>query len=95
MKSLWFSIMFRYWELEHFLNEMQSVLDQDEHPLLFTWGMNHLALTMGYFNTCSIVSLCNPMDCSPPGSSVHGILQARILEWVAISSSRASSQSRD
>ena len=30
-------------------------------------------------------SLCNPMDCSPPGSSVHAILQARILEWVAIS----------
>ena len=32
--------------------------------------------------------LCDPMDCSPPGSSVHGIFQARILEWVAISSSR-------
>ena len=31
--------------------------------------------------------LCNPMDCSLPGSSVHGVLQARILEWVAISSS--------
>ena len=30
-------------------------------------------------------TLCNPMDCSPPGSSVHGILQARILEWIAIS----------
>ena len=30
-------------------------------------------------------TLCNPMDCSLPGSSVHGILQARILEWVAIS----------
>ena len=30
-------------------------------------------------------TLCNPMDCSPPGSSVHGILQARILEWVAFS----------
>ena len=29
-------------------------------------------------------ALCNPMDCSPPGSSVHGILQARIPEWVAI-----------
>ena len=28
---------------------------------------------------------CDPMDCSPPGSSVHGILQARVLEWVAIS----------
>jgi len=35
------------------------------------------------------------MDCSPPGSSVHGILQARILEWVAIPFSRASSQPRD
>ena len=38
----------------------------------------------------SCLTLCNPMDCSPPGSSVHGILQARILEWVAISSSRGS-----
>ena len=37
------------------------------------------------------VALCNPMDCSPPGSSVHGILQARILEWVAMPSSRGSS----
>jgi len=35
------------------------------------------------------------MDCSPPGSSVHGISQARILEWVAISFSRGSSQHRD
>ena len=35
------------------------------------------------------------MDCSPPGSSVHGILQAGILEWVAISSPRGSSQPRD
>ena len=39
--------------------------------------------------------LCNPMDCSPPGSSVHVILQARILEWVAMPSSRGSSQLRD
>ena len=40
-------------------------------------------------------TLCDPVDCSPPGSSVHGILQARILEWVAISFSRGSSQPRD
>ena len=33
----------------------------------------------------SCLTLCNPMDCSPPGSTVHGILQARILEWAAIS----------
>ena len=40
-------------------------------------------------------TLCNPMDYSLPGSSVHGILQARILEWTAMSSSRGSSQPRD
>ena len=40
-------------------------------------------------------TLCNPMDCSPPGSLVPGIFQAWILEWVAISFSRGSSQPRD
>ena len=40
-------------------------------------------------------TLCDTMDCSLPGSSVHGILQARVLEWVAISFSRGSSQPRD
>ena len=43
----------------------------------------------------SCPTLCDPVDCSPPGSSIHGILQARILEWVAISFSRGSSQPRD
>ena len=43
----------------------------------------------------SCLTLCNPLDCSPPGSSVHGILQARILEWVAIPFSKGSSRSRD
>ena len=46
--------------------------------------------------TQSSLILCDPMDCGPPpGSSVHGILQTRILEWFAISSSRGSSQPRD
>ena len=36
------------------------------------------------------LTLCDPVDCSPPGSSVHGILQARVLEWVAMPSSRGS-----
>ena len=44
------------------------------------------------FQWCSIIQpcppLCGPLDCSPPGSSVHGVLQARILEWGAISFSR-------
>ena len=39
----------------------------------------------------SCPSLCDPVDCGPPGSSVHGILQARILEWGAIPFSRGSS----
>ena len=43
----------------------------------------------------SYLILCNPMDSSLPGSSVHGILQARILEWVAIPFCKGSSQSRD
>ena len=43
----------------------------------------------------SCLTLCHPMDCSLPGSSVHGILQVRMLEWVAISFSRASSWPRD
>ena len=48
---------------------------------------------------CSVTqmcpTLCDPIDCSPPGSSVHGILKAWILGWVAISSTRASSRPRD
>ena len=43
----------------------------------------------------SCPTLCHPIDCSLPGSSVHGILQARILEWVTIPFSRRSSQPRD
>ena len=39
--------------------------------------------------------VCDPMDCSLSGSSLHGVLQARILEWVAIAFSRGSSQPRD
>ena len=54
-----------------------------------------------YFHTCcclhtkSCPTFCTPMDCSPPSESVHGISQARMLEWVAIFSSRVSSQTRD
>ena len=43
----------------------------------------------------SCPALCNLMDCSLPGTSVHGIFQARVLEWVAISIFRGSSQPRD
>ena len=45
--------------------------------------------------TQSCPTLCDPMDCSLPGSSVHGIPQAIILEWITMPSSRESSQPRD
>jgi len=45
--------------------------------------------------TQSCPTLCDPMDCSLPGSSVHGIFQATVLEWIAISFSKGSSQPRD
>ena len=48
-----------------------------------------------YLCAQSCLTLCDPIDCSPPSSSVHGILQARILEWVAIPFSRVSSQPTD
>ena len=48
-----------------------------------------------WFSHSVVSNSCAPVDCSPPGSSAHGILQARILEWVAISFSKGSSQPRN
>ena len=58
-----------------------------------------MAFQIGFFLLCVLLlqscpTLSDPMDCSPPGSSVHGILQARILEWVAIPFFRGSSNPR-
>ena len=57
--------------------------------LLWKWKKVKVLVTQ------SCPNLCNPMDCSLPGFSVHGILQTRLLEWIAISFSRGSSQPRD
>ena len=58
-------------------------------------NIGHLWKIVKVFLAQSCPTLCHPMDCSPPGSSVHGILQARILEWVAIPFLRGSSWPRD
>ena len=56
----------------------------------------HVCLCCCCFSVAkSFRTLCDPMDCSPPGSSVHGISHIRMLEWVAISFSRGSSWPRD
>ena len=67
----------------------------------FGGGVGH-SLSILYFLCCLLCSLTqsrptlwNPRDCSLPGSSVHGISQARILEWATVSYSRGSSQPRD
>ena len=67
------------------------------------WKLSFQNKKMTYFiglptrnqRSLSRVQLCDPTDCSLPGSSIHGIFQARILEWVTISFSRRSSQPRD
>ena len=53
----------------------------------------HLGVVYVCVQSC--LTLSDPMDCSPPGSSVHGILQARIVKWVAMPSSRESSRPMD
>ena len=59
------------------------------HGVAKSWtATEHILLFVGVLR---VVSNCDPVDCSPPGSSIHGILQARILEWVAMPSSRGSS----
>ena len=67
---------------------------------MWIWGGNHKCKMPLSLCTCMqsrllYLTLCDPKDCSPPGSSVHGISQVKILEWVAISSSRVSSRPRD
>ena len=64
-------------------------------PLAEGWIGNRVMRVVCVCVSRSVVSDCDPMDCSQPGSSVHGILQARILEWVAIPSSRGSSRPRN
>ena len=62
-----------------------------QHSIRYLY--NHLCSHAKLLQSCP--ALCDPMDCSQPGSSVHRILQARIREWVAISSSTGSSQPKD
>ena len=92
----------KYWSFSF------NIITSKEHPGLISFRMDWLDLLAVQGTLKSLLqhrssekspqwypTLCDPTDCSPPGSSVHGILQARILEWVAMPSSRGSSQSRD
>ena len=70
------------------------------HGYKFTFSCDVFGIDFCYMRVKLLVAqlcptLCDPVDCSPPGSSVHGILQTRILEWVAIPFSKGYSQPRD
>ena len=73
---------------EHFLSFLKN------NSLKFGHVSVKLSAAVPCSGTQSCSTLCDPMDCSPSGSSVHGILQARIMEWVVISFSSGASQSR-
>ena len=67
-------------------------------PISISWNTGNIAVLSLSLEwvliTQACPTLCDPLDCNPPGSSVHGILQARILKWVAFPFSRGSSQPR-
>ena len=63
--------------------------------VFWPWGLWDLSSQKSMLVAQSCLTLCDPMDCSPPGSSVHGILLARILEWLVIPFSRGYSWPRD
>ena len=93
--------------LTPFLQTLRPSLIQSQHWLPSLFGKNlcmlltaHSSFTsVSVARICSLaqlcLTLCDPLDCSLPGSSVHGSFQVRILEWVATSSCKGSSQPKD
>ena len=91
----WFS---RHFGCFHFLAIWSNIAINISHRVF--WGLMLSCLLLVHYCCCCLVAkscpvLYDPLDCSPPGSSVHGILQERILVWVAMPSSRGSSQPRN
>ena len=93
-----FSILFCIYEMDpsSFFCMWRSSFLQEcfEEIVLSLWCDLHTSVERIIYCCCFVsvtqlcLTLCNPMDCSPPGSSVHGVLQARILEWIAMPFSR-------
>ena len=76
---------------EHIKNTLSTAKRYDSFKIMISFFFKSWKVKV----TQSCPTLCDPMDCSLPGSSVHGILQVRILEWVAVPFSRGSSEPRD
>ena len=84
-RSMSFQNMYSLWNQFFFFYRVQNIIQKNMNQC--HWPLLPPALSC----FSHIQLLVDPMDCSPPGPSVHGILQARILEWVAMPSSRGSS----
>ena len=77
-------------------DESESEIAQGKQRLLSSSFINPILTIRKESEVAQLCpTLCDPMDCSLPGSSIHGILQVRVLEWIAVSFSRRSSQPRD
>ena len=99
-KNIYFRILFKIFYVQRYIKDYMHIYNcktMSEYLMKFSWMGSHehpenkLIWEVKVFVAQSCLTLCRPMDCSPPGSSVHRILQARLLEWVAISSARGSS----
>ena len=80
-------------DYQKFPNFLLSFIFLPKMYLLFLMVLSTVCVHAKSLQSC--LTLCDPMDCNPPSSSVHGILQAKILEWVVVPSSRGSSQPKD
>ena len=85
--GLLYMLFHRYWKASQ--SESTNLYSYQQCFYFLSFSVVHAKS----FQLC--LTLCNPVDCSPPGSSVHGILQARILEWGAMPDSRGFSRPRN
>ena len=94
--SLKISSVYKQHILRNLVYIRRWVSETNQSPSVPSCGADPGGVLVCFMLSClSCVQLCDPMDCSPPGSSIHEIFQVRTLEWVAISSSRGSSEPRD
>ena len=89
--NIYFNLSFPFLEVI----SRSGILDYMSTLCIIFWGSVLLFSPVKVLVIQSCPPHCDPMDCSPPGSSVPGILQARVLEWVVITFSKASSQPRN
>ena len=98
--TMWLPIPLVLWHNVPALFSSEQLVCADKNSICCFYGTSSPSYFLLWNHTCMLscfshVWLCGAMECSQPGSSVHRILQARILEWVAMPSSKCSSQPRD